>query len=69
MLMRLIGIITVIVVLAKYPEAVKQGVDVGSYIAKVVWILSEKTVKAAGSFYDTEVAQNVAAAKGLDVTK
>lgn len=68
-MMRWIGIISLIVILAKFPEQVKAGVDIGSWVAKVVWILSEKTVKAMGSFYDTEVAAQVEAAKKVDVSK
>lgn len=64
----LILLIVLLACLSKYPGSIHKLVDFGSYVAKVVWILSEKTRNSVNRFYEREISEEVEKAKSIDVT-
>ncbi len=67
-MLRIIGLVTIFFLLAAKPEKLKQAIDIGSYVSKIVWLISEGTIKSLHHFYSREVAPEVEKAKSLDVT-
>jgi hypothetical protein len=68
-MMKLIGIIATFICLARFPEQIKSGIDVGSYVCKVVWVCGEGTFKFLDGIYQKDIAPQVEQAKTVDVTK
>lgn len=67
-MLKIIGLITLFVILAQFPNQVKAGVDVASYVCKVFWIMGEGTGHLVMKVYNRDVAPQVEAAKKVDLS-
>lgn len=66
-MLRLIGIIAIFIGLACYPEQIKKSVDIGAYVCKVIWVISEGTFTRIEKLYAKDIAPQVEKAKSVDV--
>lgn len=67
-MLKFIGIIAIFVALALYPEQVKKSIDVGSYVCKVFWVISEGTFRRIENLYAKDIAPQVEKARSVDVS-
>lgn len=68
-MLRIIGAIAIFIGLAVFPEQIKAGVDVGSCVCKVIWVMGEGMGRYANHLYNKDIAPVVDEAKKVDVTK